>query len=93
MGHEGYPDHPLGWTPRHPRARVPGTRTMLPPHGPCRILQPPPGLDSPSPPGRCARFLGPRATAEGLGPRIRVGQGPVRPPRGWAPESEWGRAP
>ena len=29
----------------------------------------------------------------GLGPRSRVGQGPVRPPRGWAPEAEWGRAP
>ena len=25
---------------------------------------------------------GPRATAEGLGPRSRVGQGNVRPPRG-----------
>ena len=36
---------------------------------------------------------GPRATAVGLGPRSRVGQGPVRPPRGWAPEAEWGRAP
>ena len=30
---------------------------------------------------------GPRATAVGLGPRSRVGQGPVRPPRGWAPEA------
>ena len=31
--------------------------------------------------------------AEGLGPGIRVGQGPVRPPRGWAPEADWGKAP
>ena len=32
-------------------------------------------------------------TAEGLGPKIRLGQGPVRLPRGWAPKSDWGRAP
>ena len=36
---------------------------------------------------------GPRATAKGPGPRSRVGQGSVRPPGGWAPEAEWGRAP
>ena len=35
----------------------------------------------------------PRATAVGLGPRSREGQGPVRSPRGWAPEAERGRAP
>ena len=35
----------------------------------------------------------PRATAVGLGPKSREGQGPVRSPRGWAPEAEWGRAP
>ena len=36
---------------------------------------------------------GPRATGEGLRPRGRVGQGPVRLPWGWAPDSEWGRVP
>ena len=56
MGHEGYPDHHLGWTPRPSKAGVPGSRRMMPPHGPRRIPRPPPGLDSPSPQGRCARF-------------------------------------
>ena len=36
---------------------------------------------------------GPRATAAGLGPTRRVGQGPVRPLWGWASEADWGRAP
>ena len=44
-----FSDHPLGRTPCAPRAGVPGSRTMPPPHGPRRILRPPPGLDSPSP--------------------------------------------
>ena len=35
----------------------------------------------------------PRATAVGLDPKSQEGQGPVRSPRGWAPEAEWGRAP
>ena len=57
MGPEGYSDHPLGWTPRPPQAGVPDSWTMMPPHGPRRMLRPPPGVDSPSPPGRCAQFL------------------------------------
>ena len=32
-------------------------------------------------------------TAEGLGPGIRVGKGPMRLPRGWAPKTDWGKAP
>ena len=39
----------LGWTPGPPQAGVPGSQKMVPSHGPCRVLQPPPGLD-PRPP-------------------------------------------
>ena len=53
----GGSDHPLGWTPRPPRAGAPGYWKMMAPHGPCRRFPPPPGLGSPSPPGRCARLL------------------------------------
>ena len=56
MGLKGGSDHPLGWTPRPPQAGGPGSPKMTPPHGPQRRLRPPPGLDSPSPQGRWARF-------------------------------------
>ena len=56
MGPEGCSDHP-GLDSPSPQAGVPGFWMKLPFHGPCRILRPPRGLDSPSPPGRCARFL------------------------------------
>ena len=40
---------PLGWTPRPPQAGAPGSPKMMAPHRPCRRLQTPPGLGSPSP--------------------------------------------
>ena len=41
----GNSDHPLGWNPHPPRPVCP----VLPPHRPCKMLRPPPGLDSPAP--------------------------------------------
>ena len=34
IGPDGYSDHPLGWTPCLPQARVPGSWKMMPPQGP-----------------------------------------------------------
>ena len=75
MGPEEYSGHPLGKTPRPPEAGAPGFWRMMPPHGLCRILRPPPGLDSPSPPGRCARF------SEADGPPLALKDAPTTP---WA---------
>ena len=49
MGHEGYPDHHLGWTPRPPWLVCPVLRDCCPPCRPIRTLRPPPGQDTPSP--------------------------------------------
>ena len=55
-GLEGGSEHPLGGTPRPPQAGAPGSQKKMAPQWPCRRLRTPPGLGSPSPPGRCARF-------------------------------------
>ena len=56
IGLAGGSNRPLGWAPRPPQAGAPGSLKQTAPHWPCRRLQTPPGLGSPSPPGRCARF-------------------------------------
>ena len=82
----GGSDHPLGWTPRPPQAGAPGYWKMMAPHGPCRRFRPPPGLGSPSPPGRCARLLADDASPWALQeapttpwPGLPVPPRPVRP--------------
>ena len=50
------PNTPWGWAPRPPQAGAPGSLKQMAPHWPYRRLRTPPGLGSPSPPGRCARF-------------------------------------
>ena len=79
-------DHPLGWTPRPRQAGAPGYWKMMAPHGPCRRFRPPPGLGSPSPPGRCARLLADDASPWALQeapttpwPGLPVPPRPVRP--------------
>ena len=56
IGLTGDSEHPLGWAPRPPQAGAPGSLKQMAPHWPYRRLRTPPGLDSPSPPGQCARF-------------------------------------
>ena len=72
---EGDSEHPLGWAPRPPQAGAPGSLEQMVPHWPYRRLRTPPGLDSPSPPGRCARF------SEADGPPLALQETPNTP---WA---------
>ena len=57
VGLAGGSEHPLGRHLCPPQASAPGSPKIMAPHWPCRRLRPPPGLDSSSPPGRCARLL------------------------------------
>ena len=56
LGLAGDSEHPLGRTPRPPQAGAPGSLQKMAPPWPGRRLRTPPGQDSLSPPGRCARF-------------------------------------
>ena len=94
VGLAGDSEHPLGWTPRPPQAGAPGSLKKMAPHWLGRRLRTPPRQNSPSPPGRCARF------SEDIGPPLAwqeapntpwaglpVPPGPVRPvlQRRWPP--------
>ena len=86
IGLAGGSEHPLGRTPRPPRAGAPGSLKKMAPHWPGRRLRMPPGQDSPSPPGRCARFSeedGPplawQETPNTPWAGLPVPPGPVRP--------------
>ena len=74
-GLAGGSKHPLGRTPRPPQAGAPGSLKTMAPHWPYRRLRTPPGQDSPSPPGRCARF------SEDDGPPLALQEAPNTP---WA---------
>ena len=82
----GDSEHPLGWAPRPPQAGAPGSLRKMAPSWPDRRLRTPPGQDSPSPPGRCARFSeedGPplawQETPNTPWAGLPVPPGPVRP--------------
>ena len=92
FGLAGGSEHLLGRTPRPPQAGAPGSLKKMAPRWPGRRLRTPPGQDSPSPPGRCARF------SEEDGPPLALQETPNTPwaglpipPGRWAPFVHPGR--
>ena len=86
LGLAGDSEHPPGRTPCPPQAGAPGSLKKMAPHWPGSRLRTPPGQDSPSPPGRCARFSkedGPplawQQTPNTSWAGLPVPPGPVRP--------------